>query len=92
MAISFEYTERFKDDFGRLSAEQQEAARECLEKIKQSLSLKSLRHHTLGGYRPTIHKVDVTCNKAYQITFELNGTVAKLLRVGTHKQLNRSPR
>lgn len=89
---SLDYTERFRSDFKRLDAEMQQATRDCLAALLQTPIRKTLRHHTLNGYRPKIHKIDVTPNHAYQVTFEVSDGVAKLLRVGTHKQLDRAPR
>ena len=37
-------------------------------------------------------EVDVYANHAWQVTFELNGTVAELKRLGTHKTIDRDPR
>lgn len=31
-------------------------------------------------------------DRSWQITFELNGTVAELKRIGTHRQIDRDPR
>lgn len=42
--------------------------------------------------KPTVWKIDVFVSHAWQITFELNGTVAELKRLGTHKTIDRDPR
>jgi mRNA-degrading endonuclease YafQ of YafQ-DinJ toxin-antitoxin module len=88
-----ELTERFKKDFKRLPREIAEQAKAIIrDDIVPWPTKKALRHHTLSGHKPTIHKVDVTPNKAYQITFSIDGDVARLLRVATHGEIDRSPR
>lgn len=53
----------------------------------------SLRVHALSGYgKPTIYKFDVRPDRSWQITFELDGDIAVMLRLGTHKQIDRRPR
>jgi hypothetical protein len=53
----------------------------------------SLRLHPLTGLpKPTVWKIDVFANHAWQVTFELNGTTAELKRIGTHKSIDRDPR
>lgn len=87
-----DYGSRFQSDFKRLDSANQQATCDCLNALLKSPLPKALRHHTLGGYKPKIHKVDVSANCAYQVTFEVEGDTAKLLRVATHKQIDRTPR
>lgn len=86
-------TERFKKDFSKLPREVAERVKSIIkDELMPWPTRKVLRHHTLSGYSPTIHKLDVVQNKAYQLSFEIEGDTAKLLRVTTHKEMDRSPR
>ena len=85
-------TERFEREFKRLDDQLQDAVRKALKELLNSPIPKALRHHTLGGHRPTIHVIDATRNHSHQVTFEVNGTEAILLRIATHKEIDRLPR
>lgn len=86
-------SERFASDLRSAPAEVQRAALEALRLLQVNPSAKSLRLHTLKGMpKPTVWKIDVYANHSWQITFELNGTVAELKRLGTHKTIDRDPR
>jgi mRNA-degrading endonuclease YafQ of YafQ-DinJ toxin-antitoxin module len=88
-----ELTERFKKDFKRLPREVAKLAQEIIRDHVMPWPTKgSLRHHTLSGYTPPIHKIDVMPNKAYQITFWVDGDTARLLRIATHGDIDRNPR
>lgn len=89
---AFEYTERFKREFKGLSPDQQAAAAKALKELQGCPIPRGLRHHTLRDTRPKIHKIDIASNHSYQITFEVNGEVAKLLRVAAHKEIDRAAR
>lgn len=86
-------TERFKKDFKKLPPE---VARRVQDIIRDDLmpwpSKKSLRHHSLSGHKPTVHSIDVLPNKSYKMTFEISGDAARLLRVATHREIDREPR
>lgn len=90
---AFRYSERFKAEFKALAPDVQTASKEALDLLLTHPSAKTLRLHTLTGFKkPTIFKIDVFTNKSWQITFELNGGVAELKRVSTHKSIDRAPR
>ncbi|HYE70811.1 MAG TPA: hypothetical protein VD932_04730 [Aquabacterium sp.] len=88
---SLALTDRFKRDYKRLDAGLQAMVDDILRNDFMPWPRHCRRHHTLSGYRPTVHVIDVTSNHSHQITFNLDGTVARLLRVGTHKQISRDP-
>ena len=44
---------------------------------------------TPRGKKPTVYTVDVTANKAYKMSFQMDGDTAILRRVGTHKAIDR---
>lgn len=90
---AFDRSDRFIADAKAAPVEVLDALEEALNRLLQNSQAGSLRLHTLPGYpKPTIFKIDVTANHAWQLTFELDGAMAVLLRLGTHKVLNRSPR
>lgn len=88
---AFEKTARFERDYKRLDAGLQARVDDVLREMVPWPAARSLRHHTLNGYKPPIHVVDVTTNKSHQLTFRLDGTVARLLRVSTHGEIDRTP-
>jgi hypothetical protein len=65
----------------------------CVEAVDDQPWAKSLRLHQLTGYaKPAIWKIDVYANHSWQITFEMEGTTARLVRLATHKKIDRDPR
>lgn len=91
---SFRRTGRFQSDFNSAPVDVQIAAAEALKLLQQNPRAKVLRLHPLRGFgKPSIFKVDVFANHAWQITFELEeGNVAKLCRLARHKSIDKSPR
>jgi hypothetical protein len=87
---TWELTSRFKRDYKRLDATLQARVDEVLFLLVPWPS-SSLRPHTLNGYKPAIYVVDLTPNKSHQMTFRVEGTVAKMLRVCTHREVDRTP-
>ncbi|WP_146033757.1 hypothetical protein [Alicycliphilus denitrificans] len=86
-------SDRFASDLRSAPAEVQRAALEAIRLLQTNPGAKSLRLHNLKGMpKPTIWKIDVYANHAWQITFEMNGQVAELKRLGTHKTIDRDPR
>lgn len=90
---SFDYSDSFSRDVGRAPEDVVEASKDALKKLKEHAAAGSLRLHPLKGYgMPTIFKIDVLANCSWQLTFELDGDVAILRRLATHKQIDRRPR
>lgn len=88
----FQLTARFVRDYKKLDTKLQERVDEVLKNDLVPWPVRqSLRHHTLSGYKPPIHVIDVTSNKAYQITFRVDGDRAILLRVASHREIDRAP-
>lgn len=89
----FAHSARFAADLRGAPPEVQRAALGALALLQTHPDARSLRLHTLKGMpKPTVWKIDVYSNHAWQITFELNGTVAELKRLGMHKSIDRDPR
>lgn len=90
---SFDYTPSFQEELLAAPSDCQAAARDALKLLKQNSRAKSLRLHSLKGYRkPSIYKIDVFASKSWQITFELAGTRAILRRLAKHRDIDRRPR
>jgi mRNA-degrading endonuclease YafQ of YafQ-DinJ toxin-antitoxin module len=93
VVVDFDPTKRFDNDFDCAPPDVQQGARAALKLLQSHPTSSRLRLHNLKGYpKPTIWKIDVRPNKSWQITFELTGTTARLLRLGTHRQVDDSPR
>lgn len=84
----------FTNDFKKLP---QDVKLEATKKINGLIGCainqipRAYRFHSLSGYRPTVYSIDITTNKAYKATFELDGCVARFRRIGTHKSISRTP-
>lgn len=86
----FAFAETFKRDYKKAPPEVKSALPAVLEGLKQNPQPKKLRVHSLNGcFDPRIFKADVTPNHAWQLTFHLDGEIAVLRRLGTHKQVDR---
>jgi len=89
----FAYSERFGSELRSLPPDVARATKDALELLLRNPRAKSLRLHPLTGLpKPTVWKIDVFANHAWQVTFELNGTKAELKRIGTHKSIDREHR
>lgn len=86
------YTESFKQDLDRAPVDVRSAALDAIGRLVENPRAKSLRVHTLNGYRPTIFKFDVFPNRSWQISFELVGEDCTLRRLRTHRAMDRDPR
>lgn len=90
---AFAYSKRFAADLQSAPPDVRQAVLEALRLLQANPQARSLRLHALVGMpKPSIWKIDVFANHAWQITFELSGTVAELKRLGTHKKIDRDPR
>ena len=87
---SFEYTERFRKELRSAGADVQREAASALKALVSNP--KSVRAHPLHGHKPKLYAMDVMSNHSWQITFELIGEKAKLIRLATHKEIDRKPR
>lgn len=51
-----------------------------------------LRFEKRSGYkRPDIYTIHITRNHSHKLSFELSGDTAILRKIGTHKEIDRSP-
>jgi hypothetical protein len=63
-----------------------------LTKMLENSRAGVLRLHRLSDYKPPIFVLDVFPNHSWQVTMHLDGTTAVLLRLATHKTIDRAPR
>jgi hypothetical protein len=85
-----EFTDRFKRELAKLPDDIKAAATVAIRDIYKNPVPAMRRFHRLGGYKnPKVFTIDVTANKAYKISLEIDGTKASLRRIGTHKELDR---
>lgn len=92
MITAYKFTDKFKKQFAKLPPELQAACQSIFADLLKDPQPKSLRFHSLSGYtNPKLYTVDLLGNKAYKISMEINGTVATLRRVATHKEIDRLP-
>jgi mRNA-degrading endonuclease YafQ of YafQ-DinJ toxin-antitoxin module len=83
---------KFESDFKKLPLDVQVAAKDAIRGLKKVPIPKSLRLHSLHGYKnPKVFTIDVMSNHAYKISLEIDGTHVILRRVGTHKILDSAP-
>lgn len=84
---------RFVRDYKRLPVDLQRQVDACLRDLgRQPVpAMRRLHVISVAGQRPQIFSVDVLSNKSYKISFEVDGGVAILRRVGTHQEIDRSP-
>lgn len=89
--FSYRITERFERDYRGLPVELQRAVDECICDLEKAPIPSARRPHSVTprGTRPNVLTVDVTSNKSHKLSFHIEGRVAVLRRVGTHKQIDR---
>ena len=82
-------TEAFKRDFKRLDPQTKRYVEECIQDILQAIIPERRRFHCIDQGRPKVFSVDVTTNKAYKLSLQIEEGVAILRRVGTHVVIDR---
>lgn len=81
----------FQRDLKGLSSDLQNAVKECFKELLKNPMPSRLRFHGLHGKHRGIFSIDITSNHAYKATFTLENGVARFRRVGSHKEIDRSP-
>lgn len=89
--LAYRITDRFERDYRGLQVDLQRAVDECIFDLESDPIPSSRRPHSVTprGTRPNVLTVDVTANKSHKLSFHIEGRVAVLRRVGTHKQIDR---
>ncbi len=89
----FRHSERFAAELRGAPPDVQRRVKEILDTLAKNPDARSLRLHALRGYgKPQLFKVDVFSNHSWQITLEVEGGLAILRRLATHRELDRNPR
>lgn len=66
--------------------------KEALIELLKDPQPKRLRLEKLkGNNRPPIYTIHITANHSHKLSFEIEGDVAVLRIVGTHKEIDRKP-
>lgn len=83
----------FVNDYKSLSVELQQEASTRIAELLTNPKRKTLRLHCLSGYHPKVYTIDIESGrgKRHKATFILEGSIAVFQRIGTHKQIDRSP-
>lgn len=88
----FDRKPSFDKTLKKCSAELQAQVKEALNALKQSPRPSWIRFEKLSQYRnPSIYSIHVTRNHSYKLTFEVEGDIAVLRKIATHKEIDRSP-
>lgn len=87
---AWSFTNRFRRQYKKLTADQKKLCDSKLEDLKQDPMPPGLRFEKLNGYRkPSIYTIHLDGN--YKLSMEINGTTAILRNVGTHNEIDRGP-
>ncbi|PWB21313.1 hypothetical protein DCO45_02645 [Comamonas sp. JNW] len=91
--LSVKMSERFIRDFESLSPDLKLCAIECLEDFGREFLPNARRPHSVSpkGVKPPIFTMDVTRNKSHKLSYLIKGNVAFLLRLDTHRSIDRDP-
>lgn len=82
----------FQNSYAPLSDEVKLAFKAAYKLLLTDPQPKKLRLEKLSGHkRPGIYTIHVTSNHSHKLSFELVGTVAEFRRIGTHKEIDRTP-
>lgn len=90
--LTLKATQSFIKDYQRLSPDIRQAVDQCLKDLERDPIPASRRAHSVSakGERPKVFTVDVMSNKSYKLSFSLEGSMAMLRRVATHREIDRN--
>lgn len=86
---AFQFSARFKREFKKAKPDVKAAVQLVLKDLQADPN--SHRCHGLTGYKPTVYAADVFSNHSWQITFEMNGAIGMLRRLGRHSDIDNTP-
>ena len=82
----------FKNSYRDLSEDVKASLKAAIPLLLSDPQPKKLRLEKLSGHKkPGIYTIHVTANHSHKLSFELVGTTAEFRRVGTHKEIDRTP-
>jgi len=83
---------KFERDFKALPLDIQAAAKDAIRDLLRDPIPTTRRLHPLHGFKnPKVYTIDVVSNHAYKISLEIDGEIATLRRIATHKSIDKSP-
>lgn len=83
---------RFSNDYKSLPPEIKAQAAKAIADLVRNPMPGRLRFEKLSGLAsPAVYTIHVTRNHSHKASFELVGTVARMRRIGTHKDIDRAP-
>lgn len=86
------YLPKFKKDYKKLPLDIQKKVSEAASDLLKNPRPQRLRLNKLRGYcNPSLYAIHITSNHSHKISLEIKETTATLRRVGTHKEIDRSP-
>ncbi|GAA6121446.1 hypothetical protein Acidovoranil_35510 [Acidovorax sp. FG27] len=93
MATPIRFAPRFLRDFKGLPDDIAKEVDPCLRDLVSVPIPVGRRPHSVTprGQRPAIHTVDLLANKSWKLSYMWQGPVIWVLRVATHKELDRDP-
>ncbi len=86
------FSDRFKAEYKKLPPELQDQVDQALRLMSENPASRKLRFERLTDYRnPPIYTIHATANHSHKISMVINGRIATLRRIGTHKEIDRNP-
>lgn len=82
------FTGHFRAQLKKLAPEIQAAARQAVKDLVADPHPKKYR---LEKQTKDIWTIHVTSNHSYKLSFTLDGDIAELRKIGTHKEIDRAP-
>jgi hypothetical protein len=83
---------KFDREMKGLKPDVLEAAKDAILDLFKDPIPSVRRLHSLSGHKnPKIFTIDVFSNKSYKISLEIDGELATLRRVATHKEIDANP-
>lgn len=83
------FTDRFKRDFKGLPPDLRAQAEACIKDFMRDPLPASRRPHRINSTTPKIFSMDLNGNKTHKITFTIEDGTATLMRIDTHKGIDR---
>lgn len=85
------FKSRFKRDYQALDPNLRAETDQALKDLLRDPLPPGRRFHSLKGFKnPKLYTFDVTANKAYKISLEIDGETAILRRIATHREIDRA--
>ena len=80
----------FERDLLSASHELQDAVEKALKKLLENPQSRILRMEKLSGFE-NVYTIHITGNHSHKLSFNMNGDIAVLRRLDTHKSIDRNP-